>query len=178
MWLPAAARPPACLHVSLFTFQLLGFYLRFLFVHHLCLYFTRCAGILNKLICEGKKKEKSIFSRNQLGGGEGRKFTHAAGCRSELVGGEHRRQVFSNKPWRSCLMSWAVFVPSHMTSIPASIYLNLKSQQDGKRVKQKHSIGFTASFTEVSHKTSQRSEVKVSHKTTVSLNAEGIHCMA
>lgn len=101
-----------------------------------------------------KKNEKSIFSRNQLGDGEGRKLT-AAGCHSELVGGEHRGQVFSNKP--SCLMSWAVFVPSHVTSIPASvIYLNLKSQQDSKRVKQKHSIGFTASLTEVRPHRGQR----------------------
>lgn len=63
-------------------------------------------------------------------------------------------------------MSWAVFVPSRMTSIPASvIYLNLKRQQEGK-AKTFHR--FHCQF-QVSHKTSQRSEVKAGHKTTVGL---------
>ncbi len=34
------------------------------------------------------------------------------------MGGERRGQVVSNKPWKSCLTSWAVSPLSHMASIP------------------------------------------------------------
>lgn len=54
-------------------------------------------------------------------GGEESEGHHAAGCHLELVavGGAREGQVAGNKPWRSCLMSWAASSPSHTASTPS-----------------------------------------------------------
>lgn len=78
-------------------------------------FFSAGAGIFATLICECRihSQQKPISRRR----GERRPSRYRLPLGVGAVGRERRGQVVLNKPWKSCLISWAVSLLSHMASI-------------------------------------------------------------